>query len=66
MYKMLKFIYSYFVIPLWIFSFFLTTLALVALWINAWISQKIFKRTNQPLFQPRPIFPYTDEYADKY
>ena len=59
-YKILRIIYGYFIIPVWIAFFMLTTLALIALAINAWFSRKILGKNNSPDFKPRTIFPYGD------
>ena len=56
--KILKFIKGYLIIPLWIILFFGTTFLLILLTINAWISQKIFRRRSIPQFNQRSIFPY--------
>ena len=59
-YKIAKFIYGYLIIPLWIIFFIMTTIVLVGLTANAWISRKIFKKSHSPDFKPRTIFPYGD------
>ncbi|MCP8307166.1 MAG: hypothetical protein H3Z53_08615 [archaeon] len=52
-----KKILGYFVIPVWLLGFVITTLVFIALLIVAPIKKRLSKRKAEPYFRVRSIFP---------